>query len=131
MAGPLACLYPCVHSVLQHARADVIYAIVSTSASGQDTQPERESVEARVICLLERTPEELAAFEARKAASTSPLDAIRQHPKFPDLKAQILEDPARAQQIVKTLAASAPDLAKAIMENRAEFKAMIMEGAKL
>ena len=102
---------------------------------GQDAQPERESVEARVICLLERTPEELAAFQARKreaaADATNPLDAIRQHPKFAELKAQIQENPDKAPQIVMKLSASAPDLAKLIMENREEFKAMMMESSKL
>lgn len=102
---------------------------------GQDAQPERESVEARVICLLQRTPEELRAFEARKSAAaadaTNPLDAIRRHPKFAELKAQIQENPDSASQIVMDLASSAPDLVKAIMKNRAEFKAMIMESPKL
>jgi hypothetical protein len=96
------------------------------------TQPERESVEARVICLLKRTPEELAAFEARKqqqAAAASPLDVIRQHPKFEELKSQIQASPDKAPQIVMGLALSEPELAKAIMENREEFKAMMMEGS--
>ena len=84
-----------------------------------------------MICLLKRTPEELAAFEERNAASTDRLETIRRHPKFSELKVQILQNPDKAPQIVKKLAASAPDLAKAIMENREEFKAMIMEGPKL
>ena len=101
---------------------------------GQDAQPERESVEARVICLLERTPEELAAFQAKKreaAVVANPLDAIRQHAKFAELKAQIQENPDKAPQIVMKLSASAPDLAKVIMENREEFKAMMMESSRL
>lgn len=103
-----------------------------SSARGQDVQPERESVEARVICLLKRTPEELEVMK-RQSAATAPsaLDAIRQHPKFAELKAQIQENPDRSAQIVMALMGSAPDLAKAIMENREEFKAMMMESSKL
>ena len=103
-----------------------------SSARGQDAQPERESVEARVICLLKRTPEELEARKRQSAAtSPSPLDAIRQHPKYAEVKAQIQENPDKAPQIVMGLMGSAPDLAKAIMENREEFKAMMMESSKL
>lgn len=104
-------------------------------ARGQETQPERESVEARVICLLKRTPDEIRAFEARKreaaAAAANPLDAIRQHPKFAELKARIQENPEKAPQVVMSMAGSAPDLVKAIMENREEFRAMMMESSKL
>ena len=105
-------------------------------ARGQDAQPERESVEARVICLLQRTPEEIRALEARKReaadrAVANPLDAIRQHPKFAELKARIQENPEKAPQIVMSMAGSAPDLVKAIMENREKFKGMMTESSKL
>ena len=61
----------------------------------------------------------------------TPLDAIRQHPKFAELKARIQENPEKAPQVVMSMAGSAPDLVKAIMENREEFRAMMMESSKL
>lgn len=95
----------------------------------QDAQPMRESVEARITCLLRRTPEEQAIYEERKAAAApSPLDCLRQNPAvLAELRSKLSEDPTAAPQLIMGLMTSEPEIAKAIVANQGEFKALLTE----
>jgi len=54
---------------------------------GQEDMPERESVEARVVCLMKRHGD---APTAARAAEQDPLAMVRASPKFEEIKAKLV-----------------------------------------
>jgi hypothetical protein len=83
---------------------------------------------------LKRTPDEKAAYEARKAAAAapaaSPLDALRARPELlAELREKIRAEPTSAPKVIMGLMEAEPQIAKAIMSAREEFKALMREGS--
>lgn len=57
-----------------------------------------------------------------------PLQALRNHPQFPALRAMIQQNPAALQQILQMLAQTNPEIVAEINNNEAAFIALLSEG---